>query len=278
MPYKKELLAAYQCNDLIRVGRKKDGGYIISKRIIDVSDFLFSGGIYTDWSFEKEFIKKSNLKKYFLIDKDTAINSQLKNLLINLKNKKINLTYKLKSVFHVLYNIPRIFIFRRINKNNFIEAYLTSSNLEKSQEEKMTTLPSLIKRLNIKLKKHTIFLKLDIEGSEWEILSDIFAISRYLSGIALEVHSLDINGDKLNELITRLNNLGLYLIHVHPNNAGGFCRGTRLPRLLELSFLSSELFSEEEINAQKKRPFFYLNKLDKPCDPRQPEFLLDNYS
>ena len=86
----------------------------------------------------------------------------------------------------------------------------------------MTTLPSLVKRLKFKLKENTIFLKLDIEGSEWEMISDILEISRYLSGIALEVHNLDINGEKLNELIIRLNHSGLYLIHVHPNNSGGF--------------------------------------------------------
>ena len=276
MHYKKELLATYQCNDLKRIGRRKDGGYIISKRIIDESNIFFSGGIYTDWSFEKEFIKKSKLKRYFLIDKDTNINSQFKKLLNTLRNEKIKSIYKFKSIFHFLYNIPRIFIFRRICRGNFIEAYLTSSNLEESQEEKMTTLPSLIKRLQFKLKDHSIFLKLDIEGSEWEMVTDILAISRYLSGIALEVHYLDINGDKLNELIIRLNNLGLYLIHVHPNNAGGFCSGTNLPRLLELTFLNSKLFSKEEIYAKKKKPFSYLKGLDMPCDPNQPEMFLEN--
>ena len=107
MQYKKELLATYQCNDLIRVGRKKDGGYIISERIINASDVFFSGGIYTDWSFEQEFIKKSKLKRYFLIDKDTAINSQFNNLLNILKNKKIKLIYKFKRISHFLYNIPK---------------------------------------------------------------------------------------------------------------------------------------------------------------------------
>ena len=276
MLYKKELLATYQCNDLVRVGRKKDGGYIISKRIFDASNLFFSGGIYTDWSFEKEFIKKSNLKKYFLIDRDTSINSQFNNLFNNLKSKKIKLIYKFKSIIHFLYNIPRIFIFRRICKGNFIEAYLTSSNKKKSQEEKMTTLLSLFKRLNFEIKDHSIFLKLDIEGSEWEMLPDILIISRYLSGIALEVHYLDIYGDKLNELIVKLNNLGLYLIHVHPNNAGGYCRGSKLPKLLELTFLNKKLFSEEEIYAEKKKPFSYLKGLDRPCDPNQPEMFLEN--
>ena len=276
MQYKKELLATYQCNDLIRVGRHKDGGYIISERIINATDVFFSGGIYTDWSFEQEFIKKSKLKRYFLIDKDTAINSQFNNLLNILKNKKIKLIYKFKRISHFLYNIPRIFIFRRLCKSNFLEAYLTSSNLEKSQEEKMTTLPSLVKRLKFKLNENTIFLKLDIEGSEWEMISDILKISRYLSGIALEVHNLDKNGEKLNELIIRLNHSGLYLIHVHPNNSGGFCTGTKFPRLLELTFLNSNLFSEEEIFAKKNKPFTYLKGLDMPCDPKQPEMFLEN--
>ena len=85
--------------------RKKDGGYIISERIINASDVFFSGGIYTDWSFEQEFIKKSKLKRYFLIDKDTAINSQFNNLLNILKNKKIKLFISLKEslIFYIIF-------------------------------------------------------------------------------------------------------------------------------------------------------------------------------
>ena len=275
MFYKKELLSPYRCDDLIRVGRKKDGGYIIPKRITNASQFLISGGIYTDWSFEKEFIKLSKIKKFIFVDKDTSINSQFHHLKNIIFNKKIKLIYKIKRIFHFLYNVPRIFIFRRVCKDNFIEAYLTSSNLEISIKEKMITLHKLFKKLNCNVQENSIFLKLDIEGSEWEMIKDILEISKYLSGIALEVHDLDIYGNKLKELIIKLNNAGLYLIHVHPNNAGGFCEGTNLPRLLELSFLKSNLFSEDELFSKKKKPFLYIDELDRPCDPKRPEMFIE---
>ena len=38
-------------NSLIRLGKKNDGGYLVSKNDIDKSDLLLSLGIYDDWSF-----------------------------------------------------------------------------------------------------------------------------------------------------------------------------------------------------------------------------------
>ena len=45
-------------NDLVRIGRDNDGGYLVSRNDIDNSDILISFGISEDWSFEVDFIKK----------------------------------------------------------------------------------------------------------------------------------------------------------------------------------------------------------------------------
>jgi len=47
----------YRCDDLIRLGRNFDGGYLVSRQDILASDILVSMGINDDWSFEKDFIK-----------------------------------------------------------------------------------------------------------------------------------------------------------------------------------------------------------------------------
>ena len=44
---------------LIRVGPKKDGGYIIDKRILGKSKILVSCGLNDDWNFEKDFLRKN---------------------------------------------------------------------------------------------------------------------------------------------------------------------------------------------------------------------------
>ena len=45
-----------QTNDLIRLGRPSDGGYIVSKSDIEKSDYLLALGISDDWSFEEDFL------------------------------------------------------------------------------------------------------------------------------------------------------------------------------------------------------------------------------
>ena len=47
--------------NLIRIGSKHDGGYLIEKNSLLESKFLFSFGISTNWDFEKDFLKINNI-------------------------------------------------------------------------------------------------------------------------------------------------------------------------------------------------------------------------
>ena len=51
----KSELKPIKIDDLIRLGRDNDGGYIIPKIILEKCDGLLSFGINKDWSFEKDF-------------------------------------------------------------------------------------------------------------------------------------------------------------------------------------------------------------------------------
>ena len=42
---------------LTRVGPKLDGGYILDKRIIDITEKIITCGLNDDWEFEKHFLK-----------------------------------------------------------------------------------------------------------------------------------------------------------------------------------------------------------------------------
>ncbi len=274
MFYDTELLRCIPCSDLIRVGRDKDGGYILPSRVLNYSNSLISGGIYTDWSFEEEFISRANINSFFLVDRDSSVSSQYKKLIDYLKGKKVSSFSKIFQLMHFFYNVPRLFFVRRKFSKKFIDAYLTFSNSINVQEDRMTSLPSLLNRLPQKDDEKAIFLKLDIEGSEWEIIDDIVSLAPFLTGLALEVHDLDEMPYKLDNLVKLLSENGLKIVHVHPNNAGGFCKGTSLPRLLEITFLNSKLFSKDELKANLLEPFHYLHNLDKACDPKQPEMIL----
>ena len=48
--------------ELIRLGKKNDGGYLISKKSLDTSNKLYSFGLDDDYSFERDFFKKTNVE------------------------------------------------------------------------------------------------------------------------------------------------------------------------------------------------------------------------
>ena len=52
-------LKPYQTNfsNLIRLGRKSDGGYVIDKRVINKTNVIITCGLEAEWSFESHFQK-----------------------------------------------------------------------------------------------------------------------------------------------------------------------------------------------------------------------------
>src|SRR5208283_3632311 len=50
-----EYLRVVEVPDLIRLGSKYDGGYVVPRSCVIESDMLLSFGISSDWNFEKDF-------------------------------------------------------------------------------------------------------------------------------------------------------------------------------------------------------------------------------
>ena len=86
----------------------------------------------------------------------------------------------------------------------------------------------IIKNFDLKPK---FFLKIDIEGSEYEILQDIISSSSYINALVIEFHDVHLN---LNKITNFIENIDLKLIHVHPNNNSNCVNN--IPIVLEFSF------------------------------------------
>ena len=43
--------------NLVRIGPRTDGGYVIDKRVIKKSNTIITCGLNDDWEFEKDFLK-----------------------------------------------------------------------------------------------------------------------------------------------------------------------------------------------------------------------------
>ncbi len=63
-------LKPYHTNlsNLVRLGRKFDGGYVIDKRVIAKTKAIITCGLEAEWSFEKEFQKYNKQCKIIAFD------------------------------------------------------------------------------------------------------------------------------------------------------------------------------------------------------------------
>ena len=60
-----------------------------------------------------------------------------------------------------------------------------------------------------------VFLKIDIEGSEYRILDQLIENQKKINGLVIEFHDCDLHFDRINRFIQSFE---LDLVHIHVNN------------------------------------------------------------
>lgn len=245
MPIPYSLKPKYEY-DLLRIGSKNDGGYLIEKNSLYQTGYLLSFGVSTDWNFEKEFIKKNsvNFKCY-----DGSINETY---WLQWKKKSIEkaLRFSFKEIFNYL-KIKRSF-YKFFNNSNFASFYIGKKKGNKNIHDVVE-----------KIEKNKLFFKIDIEGSEYEILDQLVNIKNRISGIAIEFHQCDQNINLIENFINQIN---LTVVHIHANNYDPVST-SGIPKTMEISLSSDPLIIGNEINLP--------HKFDMPNKANKPEIKLD---
>lgn len=132
---------------------------------------------------------------------------------------------------------------------------------------------SFYKYINI---YNNIFLKLDIEGGEYQILSslddnDIFKFKQ----IVIEFH--DYLSETRLELIKKLT-INHVLIHLHANNCCGLIdfNSIKFPKIVELTFVRKSEITNHTVIKSNNQPLPVIS-LDYPNLKNKPEIRLDYY-
>lgn len=198
--------------DLIRVGNKNDGGYLISLNTLLNSKCLVSFGIGLDLGFEIEFYNKTN-KPIYSYDKN-HFKYYLKNeFLLSLNNFR---SFSFVESFNIL---KRYFkLSKYFKKVNFTKKNITYN-----------TIDNILNDLNI---DHSLLLKIDIEGSEYRTLDCIIKNQNKIIGLIVEFHDIDLHMEKIKNFINKLN---LEITHIHANNFG-IADVNGNPAVIEMTF------------------------------------------
>ena len=253
------LLPFYVDNtELVRLGSIDDGGYVVPIETITSSSMLISCGINDNWDFEKDFVKKSKTSVWaydYSVDSKFWY-SKFKKDLIKFLLLKI---FKPKKIYKMLQYIDFLFFFKLFSKNRFF--------LRKIGNEPGSL--SLIEIINNRLSvKNNIFLKIDIEGSEYSILKDIINLKNKLQGIVIEFHDVSKNIDIISKFIEELKS-DLYLVHIHGNNYS-VKELNRNPEAIELTFSKKSL----HLNNKTNDKLYPIADLDFPNSKRSPDVKL----
>lgn len=252
----KELSFLQPCivDDLQRIGNLTDGGYVMTLRAITNIDCLLSLGLGENWSFEESFsqINKSasieiydnTISFFFFVKK--SLNGAVKLLL--LKESWVNVKARfnrLSNYFSFWYRNPR-------NKHHQVRINRKTFNLALSR------IPS----------DSVVGLKIDIEGSEWEILEEIITHQSRFGFIAIEIHDFDLHVQQLKDFFDQLSGR-MVLSHLHANNFEGLGKNG-FPRVFEITLLRDPAIR----TPREYRNELPLDGMDAPNAKNRPDFVI----
>jgi hypothetical protein len=254
-----ELIRPLQLDDMIRLGRLNDGGYVISARCLNVTRHLISGGYGNDWSFEKSFLQKSNLKSVIILDYSINYRILAFSIIREIRNGIKQLKFPKRLIFCFKDLIK--FILLRLNPK---VSYLCEKliGFDDVSDSRGMSLERLFSGIN---SPNGIFLKIDIEGSEYEVLDKLDLFSESLVGAVIEFHEVDSNNMHFMKLIQKLKQF-FYIVNVHFNNYS-MTNAQGFPTAIEISFIHKRFVSENLRNAS-----IIPSRLDQPNNPKVVDF------
>ena len=260
MPAELNFLAPYKLDNLIRIGKSDDGGYLVPETLINNVDMLISFGISTDWSFEEHF-KKLNSKLVIHAYDHT------------ISGKKFYLSArKLRGLINILLGRQTLQKFKKnIDLNNSYKNFFQSSATH--FEERINNRIDRPNDANLdkvfsRTKSSNVFMKIDIEGSEYRIIDDILRYSERIVGIVLEFHETDPLREVFITAVKKLQQK-FTIVHLHGNNCG-FISKDNVPETLELTFVKRKQYL-----TSTQRDSLPLDSLDFPNDIRKPDYKIN---
>ena len=238
MPISKFFYPKYDI-DLKRLGNEYDGGYLISKTTLKNTKNLISLGINDDWSFEKDF-NKNNLKvNIYCFDNQLDLRFLIKRLIVDLVFFIFN--FNIKNIYKKIY---KIIDYIKVSKKFFFY----------KKEISYGDLKKILKN------KSKIFVKIDIEGSEYRILDELLSNENIL-GAVIEFHNFNLNMDLIEK---KLKKTKLKIVHMHGNNYSKIDK-LNIPEVVEITL---------DRNVKNKKKITLPNILDKPNNAKNKEMKL----
>ena len=253
---------------LTRLGPQGDGGYVVPADQIPPCRLLISLGICDNWKFEKDFLKLNPAVSIVGVDHTVGPAFFISGLPFCLAKifgyALIFNGAKLRKYTGRLCDYLEYFSFFRDPHQHLKRRVAASISSPRD-----ITLDAIL-GANASGGKHDVFLKMDIEGSEYEIVPDIIRKHIRIRCLAAEFHRLDKRTEEFNQAM-RLLAQHFSIVHIHGNNIGRYDTTIDFPISVEITWVNRDLLECEPGHSTLSYP---REELDFPNTPTKPDYQL----
>lgn len=243
--------------DLIRLGARNDGGYIVTETAVRGTGVLVGLGIEDDWTFEEEFHRLTGCAVH-CYDHTVSFDKFLRRAYAHAKT-----CIRGRAPFDKP-ELTRPFKYRKFfsgRKRHYVEkvgAGPGSSDFRKI----FSRIPEGKK----------VFIKMDIEGWEYSVLPGLTDYYSRIAGLVIELHHAVSFPEVIDYCIRELKQ-EFDIVHVHVNNHDVINKDG-MPITIELTFENKSLRKEPAAESRLDYPAV---GLDSPNNPFLPDYTLEFY-
>lgn len=242
----------YDFTDLRRYGRNNDGGYVIPTSSFLSADSLLSFGINYDWSFEKDFARAHTSAPIHAYDPTVGkwrfLALGLGALLGSIYSRRKWDKFLTCCDYFRFFRLPVVHFREWIGVGHDRLGLLAT----------MTRMPNS-KRLG---------LKVDIEGSEYEIFKEIIMQAEKIEFLIIELHDIESHISEILEFTEKMSATHI-LAHLHGNNYAPLCSNNALPTVIEIVYVRRPNSPMELYAGQLPRA-----GLDQPNNPKSADIVI----
>ena len=243
------------CDELGRVGNRNDGGYVVPLQAVTAAGALLSFGLSHDWTFERDFKHRNPGAIVHCYDHTVSLRTAF---LYSLGQLAASIVRFKARYLHRAFTWIDYLLFFQSDKVHFRQ------RVWRDRQDDSITIDDAFDRLPVNCQ---VFVKMDIEGSEYRVLDDLLKHSGNVVALAIEFHDVDIVAERFNSLVEQIKR-DFYIVHIHGNNMGGVAP-FNFPIAPEITFLNKRFFNSVPQPTGLKYP---VEGLDRPNRPDLPDF------
>jgi len=264
----RSLLVPEPCDGMARLGSDNDGGYVVALETIRRAKQLLSFGVAMNWDFERDAVAVNpsliveafdpavGARRFAEVAMRSAISAPLRLAVADLRGAASSLRRVGSAIdYFRFFSGPARHTAKRVWYNG---------------DRGSVPIADIIAAVRAS-RDAPVFVKIDIEGSEYRILPWIADADDLVTGMVVEFHDTDICAGIFNAQIERLLER-FVIVHVHGNNHGDLSFDGSLPLTLEITFVHRSIASRPTAGSSRSGSAL---GLDAPNDPRRPDYPID---